>query len=712
MFVLGLHEHQAGNLCQAEQIYRQILQVAPDHADAHHLLGVLAYQRGNNEQAAKMIRHALSLDPTAAAYYSNLGLALDAMGKVDEAIASYERALDLQPDFAEALNNLGKALLQKGNLDEAVGRFQLAVSLRSDFPEAQSNLATGLLNQGNIDDAVSHCMEALRSRTDLPGVHCCLGNARLRQGKLCEAIASFRQAVRLNPMLSEAYVGLGYALEQQSKLDEAVHAYQQALRLNPRGAEVHNGLGHVRKRQGMLDEAISCFYKALDLNPGFPQAHQNLGSSLLEKGRPDLAMPCYQEALRLDSTLATAQTSYLFCLNYDPDANLDQVFEAHCRWGRLHERKTLPAHANDRCPGRRLRIGYASPDFRFHPLARYFEPVLANHDSEQVDVFCYAEVANPDSVTGRLQKLAHGWRWTTGKTDSQVADCVRSDNIDIFVDLAGHTRNSRLPVFAHKPAPVQATWFGYLNTTGLAAIDYRLTDDILHPPGQPVRGTEELLRLPGGMCCFAPPADAPPVTTLPASDWGHLTFGSLSSVFKLNNRVFDLWCQVLKAVPTSRFLMFHHTLVGAARDHVHRQFIERGIEQERLDLRQGSYAAGYLAVYGEIDISLDAFPCTGGVTTCESLWMGVPVVSLCGNCPAGRNSTALLTRAGLTDWVAQTPQQYVTITVEKARDLDGLTQLRSGLRCRAHHTLCDAPKFTRVLENAYRTMWRRWCAGK
>jgi protein O-GlcNAc transferase len=224
-----------------------------------------------------------------------------------------------------------------------------------------------------------------------------------------------------------------------------------------------------------------------------------------------------------------------------------------------------------------------------------------------------------------------------------------------------------------------------------------------------VRDTEELVRLPAGMCCFAPPADAPAVAPLPALDWGHLTFGSLSSVFKLNNRVFDLWSQVLKAVPTSRFLMFHHTLTGAAREHVHRQFTDRGIEQERLDLRQGSYAAGYLAVYGDIDVTLDAFPCTGGVTTCESLWMGVPVLSLCGDRPAGRNSAALLTRAGLRDWVVQTPHQYVAVVVEKARDLDRLAQLRLALRDCLHTTLCDAPRFTRVLENAYRTMWRRWC---
>jgi protein O-GlcNAc transferase len=380
----------------------------------------------------------------------------------------------------------------------------------------------------------------------------------------------------------------------------------------------------------------------------------------------------------------------------------------------------------DNCP---LRIGYVSPDLRNHALARYFEPVLANHDPRQVQAFCYAEVELPDAVTCRLQSLSQGWCWTCRLTDSQLAQRIKDDRIDILVDLAGHTSGNRLGVFARQPAPVQATWLGYMNTTGLTTIGYRLTDEMLDPPEMcevpsarceiesissntehrtshsSRYDTEELVRLPGGMCCFAPPLDAPTVGPLPALQRGHLTFGSLQGMLKLNAKVFDLWSKVLKALPTSRLLMFRDTLTATAREHIRRQFARRGIGSERLDLRQGFNTPGYLGVYGEIDVGLDTFPCSGGVSTCESLWMGVPVISLCGVRPASRNSTAILTRAGLADWAADTPAQFVAKALKAANDLNGLSRLRTQLRAQITVRLCDAKKFTRVLEDAYRAMW-------
>jgi protein O-GlcNAc transferase len=259
-----------------------------------------------------------------------------------------------------------------------------------------------------------------------------------------------------------------------------------------------------------------------------------------------------------------------------------------------------------------------------------------------------------------------------------------------------------------KPAPIQATWLGYMNTTGLKAVDYRLTDEVLDPPGEPVHDTEELWRLPGGMCCFAPPEDAPPVGTLPALTRGYVTFGSLHNLFKINRRVVDLWSELLKKVPGAKLIMFRHTLSGTARDCLRQEFAKRGITDERLDLRQGSDSAGYLAVYDEIDMSLDTFPYTGGVTTCESLWMGAPVLSLRGVRPAGRNSAAILAHAGLADWAVPTPAEYLALGVRMANDQNQLAALRAGLRERMKSTLCDAGRFTRNLEEAYRTMWRRW----
>jgi protein O-GlcNAc transferase len=523
-------------------------------------------------------------------------------------------------------------------------------------------------------------------------------------------VAHLHEAVRIQPAFAEGHNSLGIALQEQGRLDAAVESFQQALRINPSFAEAHNNLGNALDRQSQFDEAVRCYLEAIRLKPGFADAHSNMGRALLRQGQLDLAVASFRQALHLKPDLATALTNLLACSNYDPDADPDTVFAEHCRWGRMQETATsfLP-HVNDLAPERRLRIGYVSPNLCFHPLTRYLEPVLAHHDPRQFTVLCYAEVHSPDAVTARLQKLVQGWCSTCRMTDTELAQRIRRDRIDILVDLAGHTANNRLGVFAHKPAPVQVTWLGYLNTTGLTTMDYRLTDEMLDPPGQPRRDTEELVRLMGGMCCFAPPADAPAVQPLPALERGQLTFGSLSSLLKLNAAVFDLWGRVLKAVPTSRLLMFHHTLTTGAREHICRQFADRGIVPERLDLRQGSADEGYLRVYDEIDVSLDSFPATGGVTTCESLWMGVPMLTLCGLRPAARNSAALLNRASLGEWAVNRPEDYVAAAVRWANDLEQLAAVRAQLRERMAATLCEARGFTRVLEAAYRTMWEHWC---
>jgi protein O-GlcNAc transferase len=650
LFALARQQHKVGSLAQAEMQCQQTLQADPNFADAHHLMGLLALQTGRFQDAVTCIRRALALNPQAEHYHSNLGLAQQALGHMDDALASFQEAVRLQPHFADGYRNIGKVLW--------------------------------------------------------------------RQGRAGEALAKFREAVRINPQFAEGHNSLGIALQEQGDTKAAIACFRRAIQINPHFAEALNNLGNSHEQRDDLDEALHCFEKAIELKPVFAGAHNNLGRVYLRQGRLELAARSFRQAMAFQPGLAEVQSNLVACSVYDPDADPDRVFAEHCRWGQkleaLHEAERdaySVGHAkrDDANPERRLRIGYVSPDFRFHPLARYLEPILAHHDARQVEVFCYAEVARTDAVTMRLQGLVLNWRSTCGLSDSQVAGMIDSDRIDILVDLAGHTRNNRLAVFARKPAPVQASFLGYLNTTGLRCIDYRLTDEILDPPGQPVSDTEALVRLSEGMCCFAPPLDAPPVAPLPALRSSHLTFGSLSNLIKLNRRVFDVWCLVLKAVPTARLLMFHHTLKGGALDFIRREFMDRGVARERLDLRQGSLEPGYLSVYSEIDVSLDTFPCTGGVTTCESLWMGVPVLSLCGMRPAGRNSAALLARIGLGHWAVDSPEQFCAFALDLANDLPQLSQLRAVLRERMTAKLCDGHRFTRALEDAYRTMWRRWC---
>jgi len=439
----------------------------------------------------------------------------------------------------------------------------------------------------------------------------------------------------------------------------------------------------------------------------------NLGNALKEQGKLDEALASYRQAIQLAATSAANFSNYLFCLNYDPRVSPAELYAEHCRWDQLHGE--APDSGSGPAPlwdsQRRLRVGYVSPDMYQHAAARFIEPILANHDRDQVETFCYAEVGAPDAITEKLRALAHHWRPTLGRTDAEVVDQIRADGIDILVDLAGHTAHNRLRVFTYEPAPVQVTYLGYPNTTGLRTMDYRLTDAIADPPGEPVCHSEELIRLPGCFCCYAPPEQAPAVSPLPAQANGYVTFGSLQNLGKLNDAVLDLWCTLLRAVPTSRLLVFRHTLTGGTQEYFREQFTRRGIGGERLMLRHIAPAPdGYFGVYRDVDISLDPFPWSGHTTACESLWMGVPILTLYGNRHAGRMAASLLTQLRMTGWVTRTPAEYVDRAVQIAKHPERLATLRSGLRDWMRQSpLCDGKTFTAGLEQVYRDLCRRAC---
>ena len=422
---------------------------------------------------------------------------------------SINRPSASNPICAEAYNNLGNALREQGQLAEAVAQYQEALRLKPDYAEAHNNLGNALREQGQLAAAVAQYQEALRLKPDYAEAHNNLGNALKEQGQLAEAVAQYQEAIRLKPDYAEAHNNLGNALREQGQLAEAVAQYQEALRLKPDYAEAHNNLGIALKEQGQLAAAVAQYQEALRLKPDYAEAHSNLGVALKEQGQLAEALAQYQEALRLKPDYAEAHSNMLFCLTHDPHAAPSRIFAEHCRWATLHATVPVLTHDNDPSPHRRLRLGYVSPDFRQHAVARFIEPVLAAHDHEQFQVFCYANNVRRDAVTQRLQQHADTWCSIVGWSDQQVAERIRQDTIDILVDLAGHTANNRLLVFARKPAPVQVTYIGYPNTTGLTTMDYRLTDAVMDPPGEAVLNTEELVRLPRGVCCFAPPSDAP-----------------------------------------------------------------------------------------------------------------------------------------------------------------------------------------------------------
>jgi predicted O-linked N-acetylglucosamine transferase (SPINDLY family) len=480
VFAQALQYHQAGHLAQAEQLYRQILQVVPDHADSHHLLGVLAFQTGRCDEAITRIRHALTLNPWAPVYHSNLGAAHEALGQLAEALACFQQFLALQPGAPEAHAAVGNILWKLGRPEEAVAELGEALRLRPDFPEAHNHLGNALLLLHQQDEALAHYREASRLKPDFPDPWNNAGAVLLGQGKPAEAVAHLQEALRRKPHYAEAYNNLANAFKEQGQLDEAEANYREALRLRPSYAEALHNLALVLELQGRVEETVACHRQAIALQPDNARYHSCL----------------------------------LLPLHYLAEQPPQALFQEHCRWAERHAAPLTAAalpHHNDPTPDRRLRVGYVSPDLHEHPVAYFLEPILAHLDRSRFHVTCYAAVTRPDAVTVRLRGLADAWRDIAALPDAAVAEQVRADGIDLLVDLAGHTAGRRLLVFARKPAPVQVTHFGYPDTTGLAAMDYRITDPYADPPGQTeALHTEELVRLPEVAWCYQPTAAPDP----------------------------------------------------------------------------------------------------------------------------------------------------------------------------------------------------------
>ena len=611
-FEIAVRHHQAGRLAEAEGLYRQILSVAPRHADTLHLLGVIAHQAGRNDLAGEMIRQAIFLNPDNPEFHSNLGVALSEHGHVADAIAAYHRALQLQPDFAKAHNNLG-----------------LALSLH---------------------------------------------------GRFTDAIAAYRRALQINPDQAEVLNNLGLALGEDGQLDEAVATYRQALRINQSLGEIQNNLGTALKDQGQLDEAMECYQRAIALKPQDAVLHSNL----------------------------------VYSARFHPAYDARRLREEDARWEQRHgaplERFILP-HKNNPDPERRLKVGYVSPDFWHHVVCHFLTPLLEAHDHAGFDIHCYASVKRPDPITERLRKTADAWRNVLGVRDEELAGRIREDGIDILVDLTQHLTDSRLLVFARKPAPLQVAWLGYPGSTGLRAMDCRLTDSHMEPEGSAwSESVEKPVRLPDSWFCFDPIDDFPSPSPLPALRTGQVTFGCLNNFCKVNEAVLHRWTGVMRAVAGSKLLL--RCPGGGSGERVHQFFASRGIEAHRVELvGRTSTRAEFLELFARIDIALDPFPYNGGTTTCETLWMGVPVLTLPGEEVVSRIGLSILSAAGLREFVAFSEAEYVTLAGRLAGDLAHLAHLRATLRARMQASaFMDAPRFARHVEQAYRQMWRNWCA--
>jgi predicted O-linked N-acetylglucosamine transferase (SPINDLY family) len=740
---LAVQHHQAGRVREAEGLYLQILTAQPNHADALHLLGVLSHQSGRTESAIQLIRRAGEIRPDVPAYFGNLGIILAGLGRFEEAIDVYRKAIELQPDAPEVRDNLAGALLGAGRLEEAAGEYRRSLALKHDNADTHNNLGHTLRLLGRHDEAMAELRLALSLRPNSPQAYNNLGNvwhekgdfdqailayghalalqpnsadtlANLalslkRRGDLGGAIEAYRKTAVLRPEDSEVRYHLGECLRTVGRLDEAAEAYRQALALKPDHTEAYNSLGMVYSELGLIDDAIAAYRRAAELRPDLAGALNNLGNALKDTGDFAGAIECYRRALEIEPNSYVAG-NLLYTLHFDPHFDARAVADEHAEWNRIYAKPlaaSIRPHDNDPSPDRRLRIGYVSRDLRVHPVGRFVAPLLSHHDHEQFEIFGYCDVARPDALTERLRGAVDTWRDTAGLSDESLAEQVRSDRIDILVDLAMHMDGTRMLTFARKPAPVQVTFLAYVSTTGLETMDYRLTDPYLDPPDVDESiYSEKSVRLPHSYWCYQPPEGTPPVNALPALAEHHITFGCLNNFAKISARTFDTWVQILQRVPDSQVVL--HCGEGSHRQRVLERLASAGIVPGRVHIVGRLPLDEYFLEYHRIDIALDPFPYPGGTTTCDALWMGVPVVTLAGKTGASRGGVSILSNAGMPQFIAESTEQYAQIACSLAGDPSRLDDLRSQLRQRmAGSPLMNAKQFAAEVEAALRWMWRR-----
>ncbi|MBD3320460.1 MAG: tetratricopeptide repeat protein [Chitinivibrionales bacterium] len=632
-------------------------------------------------------------------------ISLHQRGEIDKAEQSYRRVLQEEPYNADALHLLGLICHQRGNSTKAVDLIRQALASNARQPVFHFNLANILDSLGTADTALHHYKQVIELDPANADAHYRMGNIYRKQNRYDKAVGSYKAAVDIRPDFAFALNNLGAACKACGNYSAAVEYFRRAAALLPESAESKNNLGMALVDCGDIDEALVCFRTALSIKPGLVPALVNLGKELMLQGEHPDAEQCLAQALKYKPDHTIAHNNLLVCKNYSPETSPARIYSEHLLWAHSHAAQftenavSRPNYISDK----RIRVGYVSPDFYHHPVAYFISPVLKNHNHVQYEIFCYSDVLHEDEVTEECKKHADTWRSTAGLSDSELSARICDDNIHILIDLTGHLAGNRLLAFARKPAKVQISYLGYPCTTGLSAMDYYLTDSILDAAGDEPYYSESLIRLPGCFCCYAPPANAPGAGPLPFRQNGFITFGSLHNLARLNPAVLDVWADLLKEIAGSRLLIFRTGITRHTYERLHAYFARKGIESSRIEI-SGSCDTNYLFLYNKIDIALDTFPWSGHTTACEALWMGVPVVTLCGNRHAGRMVTSIVSSLGMDFLATESTRGYIHTTKLLARDPDRLESVRAGLReTMSGSSLCDGRRFIVGYERALRS---------
>ncbi len=646
-----------------------------------------------------------------------------AEGDYGSAIQHCQTCIEANPGMRAAYGWLGLAICLSGSLEEAQSIwFSILCEASPGEADAWLQELVEILDGSAIlctQNTQFHPALILRQQIiallpDQPEPHRQLGIAWEDVGNLEEASLSYHQAIALRPDLPDAYNNLALIAQQRGDVENAIAYFQKSLNADPNFFKALSNMGLLLQKMGQPFAAIAALERAHHANPESADVVFNLGFAFISAGNTQLGIHYFRQRLNLQPPNPQCHAALIFCMLYEHSAA--EIYAESRQWAAQYAPpQANPKFRNPPDPNRRLRIGYVSPDFRQHSVAYFLEPILKHHNADNFEIFAYAEVSNSDRVTARFQALTPHWFNSDRRSDAQLIEQIQADQVDILIDLAGYSRGNRLPIFGHKPAPIQVSYLGYAATSGLTQMDYRLTDAW----ADPVSGsqaetihTEALIRLPESFLCYQPASEAPEVSPLPAARLGYVTFGSFNHCAKITTQVISAWAEILRQVPTARLLLKNEALRDPkVQIDCIEKFVKAGIDRDRIQyVGYLPSLSDHLSLYQHIDIGLDTFPYAGTTTTCEAMWMGVPVVTVTGEDHRSRVGVSLLSNVGLAEWIAPTQEAYVDQAVQKAQDIPNLAKVRASLRSRMQAApLCDADKFVQNLEEIYRQIWQNWC---
>ena len=669
-----------GELTDALEAFRQALDLEPGHVDARFNLGWALRRLGRNEDAVEVFIALVSAVPAHSAAWFNLGNALLELEQLEAAERAFSAASRLSPSDADILNNLGSALRGQGRLVEAADHFSRAATLRPGFAQPLANLAATLESLGQLE----------------------------------QALVWYRKALALDRNDMAVVIGLALCRGSLEREDEAYVVLAEALRQQSNHAGGWNALGILELARNRHSEASAHFRHALDLDEGLAEAWNNLGKARAVAGDAEAAIQSFRKAHELAPANTAIHSNLIFHLIHQDGGAEAAALEAKaygCAVEAVEPLPTRPKPAPNTAP-RRLRIGYVSPDFRDHSVSLFFEPYLDHHDRDEFEIYCYCAHNRPDHVTKRQKAKADHWRDIAGLPDELAARQIRDDGIDILVDLAGHTAGNRLPIFAYRPAPIQATWFGYPGTTGLTRVDFKLTDCASNPRATEDLFSERLFRSNVGIC-FRPPVDRPPVAPVPSRTNGHIRFGSFNKLQKISPEVLRIWTQILDACPGSILVVIAPgASVPDTAKEIREDLAALGFSPDRLEIVGMLPLNDFLAFVTNCDVALDPWPYSGGTTSELTLMMGVPMVTLADNGPAG-SSAGLLHSCQLTELIAETPDEYVRTALRLAKDEEWRHRMRQTIPAMMARWRTDTEFATvRRQEAIYRLWWESYLEGK